>query len=80
MTNKAIASEAAPIRMQRGRLKELKHDPEKCWRLSEGNHAQSKNQSAMTIHPNLIALQAARTVARNFTTSAFRRLFSSESN
>jgi hypothetical protein len=43
----------------------LEHDPEKCeavfprdkrQRRLRGDHAQSKNQSAMTIQPNLIAL------------------------
>jgi hypothetical protein len=32
------------------------HDPEKCAAIFRKDHAQSKNQSAMTIRPNLIAL------------------------
>ena len=34
----------------------LVHDPEKCEAVFRKDHAQSKSQSAMTIHPHLIAL------------------------
>jgi hypothetical protein len=34
----------------------LKHDPEKCEAVFRKDHAQTMNQSAMTIQPNLIAL------------------------
>jgi len=36
-------------------IKHLKHDPEKCEAVFRKDHAQSKIQSAMPIHPNLIA-------------------------
>jgi len=34
----------------------LKHDPEKCAAVFRKDHAQTTTQSAMMIHPNLIAL------------------------
>jgi len=34
----------------------LEHDPEKCAAVFRRDHAQTTTQSAMTIHPNLIAL------------------------
>jgi hypothetical protein len=54
----------------------LKHDPEKCAAVFprdkrgtrlRGDHAQTTTQSAMTIHPNLIALQWQQHVSSSLT-------------